>query len=953
MAGSLGTIGGQVKIDVAAALASYAALRVANETTKASLSSISGTLLKVGGGFVAAGAGIAALFGVAVNAAANFEKKIDYFGAITNATKADMDAVAQKAIDMSKTTIYSADQMADAFVEFGKAGIATKDILGGVADATAQLAQAADISVAEASNTIVSIMSTFHVAAGDTMGIADKLAGAANASIVDVSDLATSLKYVGGIAEATGISFSSTLDALALLGNAGIKGSTAGTSLRQVMVSLTGPTSAATKELKALGIITADGNNQFIDAQGHLKDLGSIFQILQDHTKGLTDAQTLAATKTIFNSRALAAANILMHDGAAGFAEMNKQIGDTTAADVAHKRLDNLSGDITHLKNSVQTMLIQIGGPLQNVLRPLIQGLTSLVQWFGNLSPQIQTVVLWVMAGVAAFLLISGTLMVFIGVGIKLYQLFQDLKMAFMFIKTAITAVKDGMMALNVVMAANPVILIVLAVIALAAAFYLAYTHSATFRKIVQGVLAWLVGAAIDVKNFVIAAFNDIWAFLKKWGPLILAVFMPFIGIPLLIYTQWGNIVNFFKNLWNDITSAVMTGVNATINFFKKLFLDVVNGFIQWNKDIIKALIWITLLPKMIYDWVVSQGGLSEIGMKILVALVNGMKAGWETLLGWVKTWGAAIKNAVVDAGTWLVQTGTDMLNGFVNAMVTAAEAVWNWFLALPGVIWGLTVTAKDWLVATGQMLLNGFVTGIVTAAVAVWNWFASLPGIILGYVRGAIGWLQTTGHDIVWGIINGIFGAAQSLWQWFLGIPGMIAGFLSSAGTWLYDIGRQVIQGMINGIKSMAKTVADAAKSVAGGAINGVKSFLGIGSPSKKFKDEVGHWIPAGIAQGIMANQSTAIVAASRMAAAVTDAASMSNGSAGQLNMMAQQLAAQQLASLNLASMGSSTSSVTNNQGINVENLNVNNPKQEEASTSLPRAIRSLNYLSAGPRGN
>src|SRR6266550_3229985 len=141
---AFGQIRGQVRIDVAQAIAQYAALRAANASTIASLRAASTTFIGVGIAATAAGVGLLALFGKAVSAAAQFEKKIDFFGAVTDATQADMDAVAKKALEMGKTTIFSANQMADAFVEFGKAGVNTKDIIGGVADSVVALASAAD-----------------------------------------------------------------------------------------------------------------------------------------------------------------------------------------------------------------------------------------------------------------------------------------------------------------------------------------------------------------------------------------------------------------------------------------------------------------------------------------------------------------------------------------------------------------------------------------------------------------------------------------------------------------------------------------------------------------------------------------------------------------------------------------------------------------------------------------
>lgn len=100
-------------------------------------------------------------------------------------------------------------------------------------------------------------------------------------------------------------------------------------------------------------------------------------------------------------------------------------------------------------------------------------------------------------------------------------------------------------------------------------------------------------------------------------------------------------------------------------------------------------------------------------------------------------------------------------------------------------------------------------------------------------------------------------------------GIPGKIADALSSGLMKLYNIGKDLIQGFINGIKSMASSVIDAAKGVVHGAIDGAKSLLKIGSPSKVFH-QIGGWTIQGLADGIIAGTPAAVSAATDAATKV-----------------------------------------------------------------------------------
>lgn len=67
--------------------------------------------------------------------------------------------------------------------------------------------------------------------------------------------------------------------------------------------------------------------------------------------------------------------------------------------------------------------------------------------------------------------------------------------------------------------------------------------------------------------------------------------------------------------------------------------------------------------------------------------------------------------------------------------------------------------------------------------------------------------------------------------------------------------LGKSIVDGIIVGLDSMLTSLVESAKSLGSAALDGIKEFLHIGSPSRVFADEVGRWIPAGIAMGVEAN--------------------------------------------------------------------------------------------------
>ena len=105
------------------------------------------------------------------------------------------------------------------------------------------------------------------------MEVVDRLAGAANSSSIDVGDLITTMTYAGASAATAGVEFDDVNTAIALLGERGIKGSKAGTGLRQMFDKLIAPTNKGKVALQGLGIVLEDGSNQLLDMNGNLKPI--------------------------------------------------------------------------------------------------------------------------------------------------------------------------------------------------------------------------------------------------------------------------------------------------------------------------------------------------------------------------------------------------------------------------------------------------------------------------------------------------------------------------------------------------------------------------------------------------------------------------------------------------------------------------------------------------------
>ena len=806
----LGTVTGQLKVDVSQAVAAYASARAANKATMDAMATAGRSVNVVSNAFLGVGVAIAGALGYAADQAAKFNAEMDYFKAVSNATVSQMDAVRAKAIQLDQTTMFSTEDIAQMFVQLAKSGVSTKDILGGVADAATRLAQAAQIPLTNATKDLVTALSAFNLKAGDAAMVANEFNGAATSSILSVDDLSTSFKYVGAVAQALGINIQDTTTALTLMGRAGIQGSMGGTELRQMLLQIAKPTKAATTLMEQLGIITKTGGNQFFDASGKAKSLSQIFQILQTHLAGLSQSQQVAALKTLFASRAMAGAVILTKAGAKGFADMNAEINRTTAADVAAKRMDNLQGSLHILTSSMKTMAITAGQPLQNFLKGIVDELAKLVQGFSHLSPQTQTLIIHIIAIVGGLALFFGIVGKTIAIGLKLWKTIDDLVKAFRFLWSIGMALVNMVRTLTVALLENPIVLIVVAVIALAVAFYELYKHCKTFRDIINDIGRWFKSVFEDVVNWfkkvpgyfeeglhaVERVFSNTINWVKQhWVTIVMFIINPLAGIAKLIWDRFGGtITKFFEQMWSDAVEGIKHFGEAILTELGKLpdQIAFALGFalgrmIRWQMD---AIVWAV-----------------QTGEKVVGAIVNFfellpgrvMRFAEELFTDWVNFQ----ERMLVDAEHW----GMDIINAIVG-----------FFERLPGYIAKFAETVyTDWINFQKRMLMDAMQWGhdILTAIV---GFFEKLPGEIAHWTSSVfssfVGWVSnmtSQAGQVGANIVNGII-------SWVSQLPTLMSN---------------IINNVISTIEGWVKSAWDAAKHFAGSLWDGFKKGLGINSPS------------------------------------------------------------------------------------------------------------------------
>ena len=742
---------------------------------------------------------------MAVKAAADFEKTIDAAGAVLGKTAAQMEPVRKLALQIGQDTKFGAQEVAAGIEELAKAGLTIEQITGGAARGVASLAAAAgDMKLEDAATIAVNAMKTFGLEANQLDHVADSLAGAANASTLEVEDLAVSMRYAGGTAKAMGVSIDEMNTVLAILGDRGIRGSTAGTSLRGVLLSLAPTSKKAAAMMKELGLITEDGTNQFFNAKGEMKSMKEVMQILGDATKNLSEQQRVQAFNVIFQRRAMASALFMAEAGAKGFDQYADAIGRVSATEVAEAKLDNLAGDIEKLKSNIETLLITAGTPFQEQLREWTQSLTKLVQAFADLPEEQQKTIMKTLAYAAAFFTAFGAMSIFIGQVLKWIALAKQIAGAMKWIssfvsftqilgklKFALFAVRyaiqgsliPAIQSLWAVMLANPIGLVIAAIVAIGAGLFILYKKWEPFRKLVDQTwqdfqVGWdlILNFARDLR--------------EKLGGAVSAVASFFVGVGRAI----AGFISFMASIPGQVVAFISRIPELVVEFLGK----AVHEISQMPERVAGALAF--LLGFILQSIAKSFMTFVELGHSAIESIVGF----FQKLPGRVITF----LDELWDGGWDRFFRFRAMALEFIKDLV---EGVIEWFRLLPGRV--ITFVNQLW-----DETYANFMRGKDLAIEVVKQWFNNtlqffkdLPGNVIAAVNSLWDLLWQTMHGIGYRAYDGIKAGFDALLSFIKGLPRQIIDALSNLRTELFNklksIGESAWEGFKKGLFGSPKT--------------------------------------------------------------------------------------------------------------------------------------------------
>ena len=343
-----------------------------------------GAALSANAAFIAAAAGLI-LFTKAVEGATALQTNLSVFAATAGATADELARAGEVAQELGRDVTLpavAASDAAEALVELAKAGLSVEDSLSG-ARGVLQLATAAGIENAQATELAASALNAFGLSGDEAVHVADVLANAANESQGSIVDMGVALQQASAVARQAGLSLEETSAILTLFARAGLKGSDAGTSFRTMMLRLINPTAKAQRIINSLGLSIRDEFGRV--------DVGKFLDDFAKKTANLTKRQQDQKLAILTGQDAIRGAAISLRAGGEGIDEFTRKMNKQgTAADLAAARVSGFAGALENFKNQLATSGTALANELLPVFSNIVDGASLAVLAITKIATTIQ-----------------------------------------------------------------------------------------------------------------------------------------------------------------------------------------------------------------------------------------------------------------------------------------------------------------------------------------------------------------------------------------------------------------------------------------------------------------------------------------------------------------------------------------------------------------------------------
>lgn len=865
----------------------------------------------VGKAMTVAGAATTAMGMKSLKSFGQFQQSLNTAAVVAGGTAKDISGLSDVANKMGADLPISAQDASDAMVEMARNGASVGQIKEQF-PAIAKAATAAGSNLQATAGVVQQAMNIWGNSLKSPQQAAEILVQTANMSNASIEDMQQAMANVGGTAKIANMSLKDTSEAIGLLTNHGFSAAQASQDLNHAILQMLAPSKVAKQTMNELGI-------SFTDASGKMKSFPAILEELNTAMAHLNPSEKAKALKAMFGTAGMEAISPLMEamanktndsanswnawsaavDKAAGSSskankaldsqakEMQKNNGalieqlggnwealrntsmasssringavlgmmNTTLewANSSHSGMAKIIRDFIGLSPVIGPATTAIGGFVTNLGRitsatgSVIKGLGSVTKWFGSLLTRIlpignsaskasaglsETATSSTKAGKSAGessgnILQLGLAILEIGAGVGL----ATAGMAALVMATAQLS-QQGLAGVGTLMAVTVALSALIAVMTIAAK---------SLETVGPSTALAFAGMALLIASFaLLTATITAFAATGTQGLVALAAITAAIVVLTAVMAALGPVLTAGAVGIVAFGAAVLmigVGIGAATAGIAML----INAFNNLNTSASQIVATMTALGQGFAMMITTF--ITTLATQIPIIAQSIM----QMILGIMNAFNAALPQ-LITVGTQIV---VNLLNGIAQALPQIITAATNVIVAF---IEGIAANLGQ-VISAALDLLQAFVDGIgqnisriVDIAMDAVMQFVYGVGYALGQVMGSGLKLIVT---FVRGIMNG-FGQATGAGRGagnaaINGVKSMIGGMLSA--------GKDLIMGMVNGIKSGLSWVVSAARNVAESAVRAAKSALKIHSPSRVMRDEVGYFVAAGMAKGILNN--------------------------------------------------------------------------------------------------
>lgn len=749
-----------------------------------------------------------ALAGVAAGKMAiDFETAFVGVQKTISATPKQLDEIKQGILDLAKTTSSSATDIAAVAEAAGQLGIKTDDIMS-FTKVMVQLGDTTNISAEEAAVSLAKFANVTGMSADKYDNLGSIIVGLGNkfaTSEKDIVEMGTRLASAGTIA---GLTETDIMALATAMSSVGIEAEAGGTAMSQTLAEMEKAVASGGESLNKFAEISGMSSEQFkqswesdpmVAIQAFVQGLGGLKEKGENATLVLDD-MGLSGIRQSNMLKALALSSENMGDAVKLSGQAWKE--NTALTNEAELRYKSTAAQLSQMKETLREVAISFGELLLPYIKKAVEwfkGLTEKINGMSDGSKKAVLIVGTIIAALGPMLITIGKVATGISAITKVFSKLSTISSVCGGIKTAASA-------LFTFLAANPVVLIIGAVIA---AIVILWTKCEWFRDAVKAVWDAITNAFHGAWDGIITFFTD--TIPNAWN----SVVEFFQGIPTWWQGIWQQVSDFFSSIWtaianNPIVSAIVDTITnlwqnavTTIQGIWSGLCNIASGVWEMLKNIILGPILLLI------DLVTGNfEKLKTDAQNIWNNIKDAANQIWTGIKDVVSSVTDGIKNAILIAWEGI----KNYISSALNAIQSIISAVWNGIKAF---VSSTVENIKNTAVNAFNTLVNGIKSAVSGITTAVQNGFqgaisfiTSLPGKALGWGLDFINGMKNGIMRGVSGIVNAVKGVANKI-RSFLHFSRPDEGPLRDYETWMPDF----IDGMVKGISKNKYKMANEMK--------------------------------------------------------------------------------------------------------------------------------------------